>query len=87
MGGDWSAGWIPIQPADQTPTILSDKYQCRKDTAIFSWWWAHGCPKHVDILNRIVHRVGFIYEILTPFEPEQIFSYFPVNSPQCTFKY
>jgi len=24
-----------IQPADQTPPIRSDKYQCRKDTAIF----------------------------------------------------
>jgi len=25
-----------IQPVDQTPTIQSDKYQCRMDTAIFS---------------------------------------------------
>ena len=24
-----------IQPADQTPPIQSDKYQCRLDTAIF----------------------------------------------------
>jgi len=48
MVGVWSAGWIKsIQPADQTPPILSEKYQCRTDTAIFSWWWAHGCPKHV----------------------------------------
>jgi len=29
MGGVWSAGWIEIQPADQTPPIQSDKYQCR----------------------------------------------------------
>ena len=35
MGGVWCAGWIEIQPADQMPPILSDKYQCRKDTAIF----------------------------------------------------
>ena len=36
-----------IQPADQTPHIQSDKYQCRIDTAIYSWWWTHWCPKHV----------------------------------------
>jgi len=50
MGGVWSAGWIEtgflqscfsFQPADQTPPIQSDKYQCRLDTAIFSWWWTH----------------------------------------------
>ena len=34
MGGDWSAGWIANQPADQSPPIQSDKYQCRIDTAI-----------------------------------------------------
>ena len=34
--GVWSAGWIEIQPADPTPPIQSDKYQCRIDTAIFS---------------------------------------------------
>jgi len=47
MCGVWSAGWIDIQPADRSPPIQSDKYQCRIDTAIFSWWWAHGWPKHV----------------------------------------
>jgi len=31
----WSAGWVvSIQPADQTPPIQSDKYQCRIDTVI-----------------------------------------------------
>ena len=35
--GVWSAGWFSIQPADQTPPIQSDKYQCRIDTVIFSW--------------------------------------------------
>jgi len=38
MGGEWSAVWTEIQPADQSPSIQSDKYQCRIDTAIFSWW-------------------------------------------------
>ena len=31
-GGFWSAG----RPADQTPPIQSDKYQCRIDTVILS---------------------------------------------------
>ena len=34
IGGVWSAGWIEIQTADQTPRIQSDKYHCRIDTAI-----------------------------------------------------
>jgi hypothetical protein len=25
----------------------------RKLTVIFSWWWAHSCPKHVE--NRDKH--------------------------------
>jgi len=32
--GVWSAGWS--EPADQTPPIQSDKYQCRIGTAISS---------------------------------------------------
>jgi len=38
---------VPLQTADQTPPIQSDKYQCRIDTVIVSWWWAHYCPNHV----------------------------------------
>jgi len=34
MGGFWSAGWSSLQPADQTPRIKCDKYQCRIDRAI-----------------------------------------------------
>ena len=41
-----------IQPEDQMPSIHNGKYQCRKDTIIFSWWWTHGCPKHVDKGNK-----------------------------------
>ena len=50
MSGVWSTGWI--QPADQMPPIRSDKYQCHIDTVIFSWWWALGCPKHVEKRNK-----------------------------------
>ena len=53
MGGVWSAGWIEL--ADQKPLIQSDKYQWRKDT-IFSWWWAHGCPKHVGKRNKYIKQ-------------------------------
>jgi len=48
MGGVWSA--------DQTPPIQSDKYQCRIDTVIFSWWWASGCPKHVEKANKYIKQ-------------------------------
>ena len=34
MGGVWFADWIEIQPADRSPPIQSDKYQCRIDTVI-----------------------------------------------------
>ena len=43
---------LKIQPADQTPPIQSGKYQCRIDTVIFSWWWAHGYPKHLEKRNK-----------------------------------
>jgi len=46
MGGVWSA--------DQTPPIQSDKYQCRIDTLIFSWWWSCECPKHEEKWNKYV---------------------------------
>jgi len=48
VGFVWSDGLIEIQPADQTPSTLSDKYQCRRETTIFSWLWSHECPKHVE---------------------------------------
>ena len=50
MCGVWSAA------ADQTPPIHSDKYQCRIDTVIFSWWWAHGSPKHVEKRNKYIKQ-------------------------------
>jgi len=43
---------VSIQPADQSPPIQSEKYQCRIDTVTFSWWWARGCPKQVQKRNK-----------------------------------
>ena len=60
MGDVLSAGWIEtvvsIQPPEPTPPLLSDKYQCRIDTAIFSWWWLHGCPKHLEKRNKYIKQ-------------------------------
>jgi len=56
MGGVWSAGWISIQPTDQKPPIQSDKYHCSLDTVIFSWWWAHECPKHVEKIDKYIKQ-------------------------------
>ena len=45
-----------VWSADQTPPIQSDKYQCRRDTVIFSWWWADRCPKHVEKINKYIKQ-------------------------------
>ena len=42
--------------ASATPPVQSDKYQCRIDTVIFSWWWAHGCPKYVEKRNKYIKQ-------------------------------
>ena len=55
LSGVWSAGWISLKPADQTPLSVT-KYQCRIDTVILSWWWAHGCPKHVEKRNKYIKQ-------------------------------
>jgi len=46
--------WVSIKPVDQTPPIQIDKGQCRTDTVISSWWWAHGRLKHVEKCNKYV---------------------------------
>ena len=57
LGGVWSGDWIdPIQPADQTPSIQNDNCHWRIDTVILSWWWAHGCAKHVEKKNKYIKQ-------------------------------
>ena len=42
---------------------MSQKHSC------FCWWWAHSCPKHVEIdtytKTKLWTQVGFIYKIDT----------------------
>ena len=45
-----------IQPTVHTPPIQNNKYKCRIDTVISSWWWAHGCPKHVKKRNKYIKQ-------------------------------
>ena len=44
---------ISIQPADQTPTVQSDKYQCRIDTVVFllmmGTWMPKTCREEIQI--------------------------------------
>ena len=30
--------------------------QCCLNIVIFSWWWAHGCPKHVEKRNKYIKQ-------------------------------
>jgi len=55
---------VSLQPADQTPPIQSDKYQCRINTVI-STDDGHMVARNmqrreINVLSRIVHLVGFI---------------------------
>jgi len=52
MSGVWSAGW------SETPTSRPDATHTEWHIPVshgysnFSWWWAHGCPKHVEKRNK-----------------------------------
>jgi hypothetical protein len=35
--------------------IKSKKYQVSHRYGVFSWWWAHSCPKHVENSNECTH--------------------------------
>ena len=52
MGGVCSAGWseTPTSRPDTTHTEWQIPVSHRYSN--FSWWWAHGCPKHVEIRNK-----------------------------------
>ena len=48
--------WGGVWSADQTPPIRNDKHQCSTETVIFQWWWAHGCPKHIEKRNKYIKQ-------------------------------
>ena len=52
MGGIWCAGWsfTPIITPDATHTEWQIPASHRYSN--FSWWWAHGCRKHVEKRNK-----------------------------------
>ena len=56
MGGVWSAGWIfnPTSRPDATHTEWQIPVSHRYSN--FSWWWAHGCPKHVEKRNKYIKQ-------------------------------
>jgi hypothetical protein len=57
--------FIPPSIADRHPYRVTNA-RCRIDTVYFSWWWAHGCPKHVEnkeyTLRKNLHQVGSIHK-------------------------
>jgi hypothetical protein len=65
-------GWLSGENSalrTRQSSIQSDKYQVSHKYSIFSWWWAHSCPKHVQksnkhIKKKIVHQVGSFYKII-----------------------
>jgi hypothetical protein len=54
--------WRPVcclvfNPTSRPDTTYTEcQYQCRTDTVIFSWWWAHGCPKGVEKRNKYIKQ-------------------------------
>ena len=38
-------------------SIQSEKYQVSHRYGIFSWWWAHTCPKHVEKSNKHIKKI------------------------------
>jgi hypothetical protein len=51
MGGVWSAGWSFTPPSTQYTTHTEWQIPVSHRYSNFSWWWTHGCPKHVEKRN------------------------------------
>jgi len=68
MGDIWSAGWIfnPTSRPDATHTELQVTVSHRYSNFLLmvGAWMHETCKegKYINILNRIVHLVGFIFE-------------------------
>ena len=64
----WYAGWnVSFHLHTKQSSTQNNKYQESHKHSCFSWWWAHGRPKHVEIdkhtKKKNVHQFGFIYNI------------------------
>ena len=38
------------------PLCMGGKHHFRIGTVIFSWWWTHGCPQHVEKWNKYIKQ-------------------------------
>jgi len=43
---------VKLQPADHTATHAEWQIPVSHRYSNFFWWWAHGCPKHVEKRNK-----------------------------------
>jgi len=66
----WCTGLDESQPNLHTKrsSIQSDIYQMSYWYKYFSWWWANGCPKHVEktikhTWKRIVRQIGYFQRL------------------------
>ena len=51
------AGCNAFHPAYRTVIYIEWKYQVSRRYGIFSWWWAHGCPKHAEESNKHIKKI------------------------------
>ena len=47
---------IPGYQGTRQSSTQSDKYQVSHKYSCFSWWWTHGCPKHVLKRNKHIKK-------------------------------
>jgi len=52
MGGVWSAGWSFTTTSRPEATHTEWQIPVSHRYSNFSWWWTHGCPKHVEKRNK-----------------------------------
>ena len=52
MGGMWSSGWSFTPTSRPHATHTEWQIPVSHRYSNFSWWWAHGCPKHVEKRNK-----------------------------------
>ena len=56
VGGVWSAGWIFATTSRSYATHTEWQIPASHRYSKFSWWWVHGCPKHVEKRNKYIKQ-------------------------------